>query len=69
MIEGLSTEITHRKLNHMQKILISVIYLIMSVSILVGAPVTEKEADTHSFQKEKSARKNKDYSLEKINFI
>jgi len=56
-------------LNHMQKILISVISLIMSVSILVGAPVTEKEADTHSFQKEKSARKNKDYSLEKINFI
>ena len=34
-------------------------------SLLVGAPVTEKETDTHSLQKEKSARKNKDHSLVK----
>ena len=47
MIEGLSTEITHRKLNHMQKILLSAISLIMSVSLLVGAPVTEKEGDVN----------------------
>lgn len=36
MIEGLSTEITHRKLNHMQKILLSAISLIILGSILVG---------------------------------
>jgi cell division protein FtsB len=34
-------------------------------SLLVGAPVTEKEADTHSFQKEKSAPKNKEHSFAK----
>ena len=34
----------------------------MSVSLLVGAPVTEKEDNTHSAQKEKSARKDKDDS-------
>ena len=47
MIEGLSTEITHRKLNHMQKILLSAISLIISVSLLVGAPVTEKKGDVN----------------------
>jgi len=40
----------------MQKILLSAISLIISVSHLVGAPVTEKETDTHSLQKENSAR-------------
>ena len=40
----------------MQKILLSAISLIISVSLLVGAPVTEKETDTHSLQKENSAR-------------
>ena len=49
----------------MQKILLSAISLIISVSLLVGAPVTEKEADTHSFQKEKSAPKNKEHSFAK----
>ena len=49
----------------MKKILLSAISLIMTVSFLVGAPVTEKETDTHSLQKEKSARKNKDHSLVK----
>ena len=49
----------------MQKILLSVISLIMLGSLLVGAPVTEKEADTHSFQKEKSAPKNKEHSFAK----
>ena len=49
----------------MKKILLSGISLIMTVSFLVGAPVTEKETDTHSLQKEKSARKNKDHSLVK----
>ena len=49
----------------MQKILLSAISLIMTVSFLVSAPVTEKETDTHSLQKEKSARKNKDHSLVK----
>ena len=49
----------------MKKILLSAISLIMTVSFLVGAPVTEKEADTPSLQKEKSARKNKDHSLVK----
>ena len=44
MIEGLSTEITHRKLNHMQKILLSAIYLIMSGSLLVGAPEKPEDA-------------------------
>ena len=34
----------------------------MSVSLLAGAPVTEKEDNTHSPQKEKSARKDKDDS-------
>ena len=37
----------------------------MTVSFLVSAPVAEKEGDTHSLQKEKSARKNKDHSLVK----
>ena len=46
----------------MNKILLSTISLIMTVSFLVSAPVTEKETDTHSLQKEKSARKNKDHS-------
>ena len=49
----------------MQKILLSAISLIISVSLLGGAPVTEKEADTHSFQKEKSAPKNKEHSFAK----
>ena len=49
----------------MQKILLSVISLMISVSLLVGAPVTEKESDANSFQKEKSARKNKDHSFVK----
>ena len=49
----------------MNKILLSTISLIMTVSFLVGAPVAEKETDTHSLQKEKSARKNKDHSLVK----
>jgi hypothetical protein len=35
------------------------------VPFLVGAPVTEKEADTHSFEKEKSAPKNKEHSFAK----
>ena len=46
----------------MQKILSSAISLIMSVSLLVSAPVTEKEADKHSLQKENLARKDKDDS-------
>ena len=49
----------------MKKILLSAISLIISVSLLVGAPVTEKEADTHSFQKEKSAPKNKEHLFAK----
>ena len=49
----------------MQKILLSAISLIMLGSLVVGAPVTEKEADKPSLQKEKSARKNKDHSLVK----
>ena len=46
----------------MKKILTSAISLIISVSFLVGAPVTEKESDKYSLQKEKLARKDKDDS-------
>ena len=40
----------------MQKALLPPISLIMTVSFLVGAPVAEKKGDTHSLQKENSAR-------------
>lgn len=60
MIEGLSTEITHRKLNHMQKILTSAISLIISVSLLVGAPVTEKEGDLNINRMLKELKAEKD---------
>ena len=60
MIEGLSTEITHRKLNHMQKILLSAISLIISVSLLVGAPVTEKEGDVNIKRMLKELKAEKD---------
>ena len=40
----------------MQRALLPPISLIMIVSFLVSAPVAEKEGDTHSLQKEKSAR-------------
>ena len=60
MIEGLSTEITHRKLNHMQKILLSAISLIISVSLLVGAPVTEKKGDVNIKRMLKELKAEKD---------
>ena len=57
---SLPTEITHRKLNHMKKILLSAISLIISVSLLVGAPVTEKEGDLNINRMLKELKAEKD---------
>ena len=60
---SLPTEITHHKLHHMQKILLSAISLIMSGFLLIGAP--EKPEDTQKPRNETTELENK-LSLIKI---